>query len=239
MPFVLPGEVKISPPGRLPHFSGVMMPLVLTHFKARRKIGDEIGSRRGAAGDALGATDAFDQPLAEDVDCHEIGPHAFAHDLAADVDHVAVADAMLVHDGAHLHARAEFAGLRLGAKDRNLRGGEIVENRARHVGERPFRVFLEDEEGEFGTHFLDLLLERGGDVARCFIGDDGDAFVRLEAQAIADGVARAGSQLRINGESGGEETVRHLRSAHHGAKNRSGQSPVRPPPRREHPAVEP
>jgi hypothetical protein len=92
----------------------------------------------------------------------------------------------------------------------------------------PFRVFLEDEEGEFGTHFLDLLLERGGDVAGCFIGDDGDAFVRLEAQAIADGVARAGSQLRINGKSGGEKTVRHLRSAHHGAKNRRGQSRFQP-----------
>jgi len=26
------GAVKISPPGRLPHLSGVMIPLVLSHF---------------------------------------------------------------------------------------------------------------------------------------------------------------------------------------------------------------
>ena len=32
VPLVLAGAVKISPPGRFPHFSGVMMPLVLSHF---------------------------------------------------------------------------------------------------------------------------------------------------------------------------------------------------------------
>ena len=111
------GRSENLAPGQVAPFLGRDDPARLDPFQGWRKIGGEIGSRRGAAGDALGATDAFDEPLAEDVDGHEIGPHAFAHDLAADVDHVAVADAMLVHDGAHLHARAEFAALRLGAKD--------------------------------------------------------------------------------------------------------------------------
>ena len=45
---------------------------------------------------------AFDQPLAESIDRLEVGPHAFEHDLPADVDHVAVAQAVLVHDRRHL-----------------------------------------------------------------------------------------------------------------------------------------
>ena len=39
-----------------------------------------------------------------------------------------MADAVLIHDGGHLHARAEFARLRLRGKDRDLRQREIVED---------------------------------------------------------------------------------------------------------------
>src|SRR4030095_4794647 len=77
---------------------------------------------RGPAGDALGTTDALDEALAERVDCHEIGPHPFAHDLAIDVHHVSVADVIFVDDVAHFHARAELAALGLGAKNLELRG---------------------------------------------------------------------------------------------------------------------
>ena len=33
------GVVKTSPPGRLPHLCGLMMPLVLSHLQLRMKIG--------------------------------------------------------------------------------------------------------------------------------------------------------------------------------------------------------
>ena len=160
-------------------------------------------SRRRPAGHAFRTADAFDEPLAERVDRLEVGSHPFAHDLAVDVHHVSMANVILVHDVAHLHARAELAALGLGAEDRNLRGGKVVENFPRHFGERTVRVFLQNENCVLGTDLLDLLLKSGGDVARRFIGDDGNAFVRLKPQAITDGVARAGSQLGINGEGGG------------------------------------
>ena len=35
VPLTSPGVVKISPPGRLPHFSGLMMPLVLSQLVVR------------------------------------------------------------------------------------------------------------------------------------------------------------------------------------------------------------
>src|SRR5438552_7205900 len=43
LPWQFFGEVKISPPGRFPHFSGVISPLVFNHFKfgesSARKMG--------------------------------------------------------------------------------------------------------------------------------------------------------------------------------------------------------
>ena len=57
--------------------------------------------------------------------------------------------------------------------------------------------------------FLDLLLEGGRDVARRLVRDDGDPLVRLKPQAIANRVARAGSEFGINSESGGRKTIRH------------------------------
>ncbi len=121
---------------------------------------------------------------------------------------------MFVHDVAHLACASRARRAAVWAQKIETcevaRSSRIV---SRHVGERAVRVFLEDEDGVFGTDLLDLLLERGGDVARRFIGDDGDAFVRLQPQAIADGVARAGSEFRINGEGGSGETVGHRRRA--------------------------
>ena len=50
---------------------------------------------------------------------------------------------------------------------------------------------FEDEKCVFGADLFDFCLQRRGDLARRFIGDNRDPFVRLKAQANADGVARA------------------------------------------------
>ena len=120
--------MKISPPGRLPHFSGVMMPLVLSHFSAGENSRFVIGAGRRAAFDPLGHAGARDQPPAERIDRAKIGAHSFEHDLARDVHHVAVADPLSVHDVAHLHAGTELASLGLRAENTDLRLRQIVEN---------------------------------------------------------------------------------------------------------------
>ena len=38
------GVVNVSPPGRLPHLFGLMMPLVFSHFKLRRETRDDVGA---------------------------------------------------------------------------------------------------------------------------------------------------------------------------------------------------
>ena len=81
-----------------------------------------------------------------------------------------------------------------------------------------------------GPDLLDLGLEGGGDVAGRLVGDDGDALVRLEAQAIADGVARAGDQLGIDGNDGVVGRLGMAASVQHGAKPRPGQRAFKPAP---------
>ena len=70
-------------------------------------------------------------------------------------------------------------------------------------------MMLKDEEAIVGTDPLDLVLERGGNLPRRTVGDDRDAFLRLEAQANVDRVARTGQKLGINGMQVG--SVGHLK----------------------------
>ena len=131
---MLKGDVKISPPGRLPHFSGEMMPLVFT----QRRYGESSASKsvpravRQVTRSACRARSI--EALAERVHRQEIRAHAFEHDLPVDVDHVAVADVVRVDHGGHLDARAEFAGLGdARQKIDYLRVREIVEDDLRHA----------------------------------------------------------------------------------------------------------
>ena len=93
---------------------------------------------------------------------------------------------------AHLHARTEFAGLRLRAKNTDLRLRQIFENDLRHVGQRTLGIFFENEDGVFRADLFHFLLQRGGDFPRHLVGDNRDPLLRFQAQTNADGVARAG-----------------------------------------------
>ena len=64
--------------------------------------------------------------------------------LLVDVDHVRVADLAAVHHVGHLHARAQFVGLRLDGEDAHLAGFQVVQHGARHVGQRARRQILEN-----------------------------------------------------------------------------------------------
>ena len=77
---------------------------------------------------------ALDQALTKRVNGPKISTHPFEHNLTRDIDHVGVPDAALVYDVSHLRARCQFARLRLGAKNRDLRARQIVENELGHGG---------------------------------------------------------------------------------------------------------
>ena len=77
---------------------------------------------------------------------------------------------------------------------------QIFQNDLRHVGQRALGVFFENENRVLRADLFHFRLQRGGDVAGRFVGDDRDPLVRLEAQTNADGVARAGRKFRIDGD---------------------------------------
>ena len=136
------------------------------------------------------------------VNLTEVGAHALEHDLAVDVDHVRVTDAVTVDHFGHLHARAELPGLRLNDEQADLARGKVIENYWRHVPERAGFNLFEDPDAmrrADGPHFVD---QARGDFLRGPIGDDGDFLLRLDTQANAHGVARAGRKLRVEIQGG-------------------------------------
>ena len=140
----------------------------------------------------LGPARALDQALTQRIDREKIRAHAFEHDLAVDVDHVPVTNAVLVHDRGHLDARSEFAALRLRAKNTDLRSRQIFENDFRHPGERAGSVFLEHEDGVLRADLLHFQLQRGGDFPRLVVRDNRDPLFRPNAQADTHGISGAG-----------------------------------------------
>ena len=107
-------------------------------------------------------------------------------------------NAVAVHDVAHLHSGAEFAPLRLGAKNTDLRLRQIFQHNLGHVVQGSFGVFFENEDRVFRAQLFDLFLKRGRDFSRDFVGNDCDSLVRLQAQTIADGVARPGLEFLVD-----------------------------------------
>ena len=76
-------------------------------------------------------------------------------------------------------ARAEFAPLRLRAKNTDLRTRQIFQNDFRHVGQRAGGVFFENEDGVLRADFFHFLLQGGGDLPRRLVGNNRDPFVRF------------------------------------------------------------
>src|SRR2546428_5115337 len=82
---------------------------------------------------------------------------------------------------------------------------------------------LQNEERVILTDQLELQIQCRGDHAGHFVSDDCDALFRFQAQAIADRIARAGNQFRVDFDGIAEETVGHG-SAQHYAEITGGQT---------------
>ena len=74
-------------------------------------------------------------------------------------------------------------------KNRDLRLRQVFEDYFRHIVKRAWRIIFENENGVVGADLFHFRAQGRGDVARRFVGDNGDPFVGLEAQAIAYGIA--------------------------------------------------
>ena len=198
VPSTRSGVVKVSPPGRLPHLCGLMMPLVLSHFRLRRKAPHDVGA--GGIGGADLPRRAGHAPdlRADAIHFVEIGAHAFQHDAAVDVHHVGVAHLAAVHDVGHLHARAQFVGLRFHREDADLAGFHVVEHVARHVGKRPRREIFEDPGVEY-----ELAARSSSCASAAPISRQARSVISVTFSSgwmrrqLHHGVVRAGRQFRI------------------------------------------
>ena len=90
--------------------------------------------------------------------------------------------------------------LHVHGEDADLALFHVVGDHRRQVGERPRRDVFENERLVGRADRLDLVHEAGGDVLAVAIGDHRHAFVRLNVEADANRVARAGGEFGV--ESG-------------------------------------
>jgi len=112
---------------------------------------------------------------------------------------VSVAHATAVDDVGHLHAGAQLVLLNLHGEDGHGRSFHVIEDCGGHVGEGARRKVFEDEGVEGAGTFLQLGSDGGGDGFSDAVGDEGDFFVGLDAEAGEDGGAGAGRELRGKG----------------------------------------
>ncbi len=111
------------------------------------------------------------------------------------VPHLAAID-----HGGHLHARAQLVRLRFDREDADVAGLHVVEDRARHVLERPRREFFEHEHVVVVDAALQLMRQARSDFQAGDVRDQRDLLVRLDAQAGLDRVAGAGAEVRVECE---------------------------------------
>ncbi len=167
------------------------------------ELGVDVGAGGGGCANVSGGADFFEDGLREAVDGEEVGAHALGHDLWGDVDHVGVTHAAAVDDVGHLHAAMQLVGLDFDGEDADLRGLHVVEDGRRKIDEWAGGEGFEDEGVPGATDAVEFRDERGGDGEAALVGDEGDLFVGLDAQAGGDRVASAGGEL--GGEGGGAE----------------------------------
>ena len=97
----------------------------------------------------------------------------------------------------HLHARPQFAMLRLGGEDADLARFHVIENGLRFRAEGPHRVIFQHESVVAAAHQVELRYQRRADLGRFLVRDQRDFLLRFDAQAGADGVVRALNQFRV------------------------------------------
>ena len=121
--------------------------------------------------------------LRKPVDQVEIGPHSLAHDLRGDVDHVRVAHVAAINHVGHLHPRLQLILLHLNRKDRHLGAFHIGQHRRRHIDQRPWGQVLEQKRIPLASARRKLLPDRGRNLLRRPVRNQGDFLRRIDAQA--------------------------------------------------------
>src|SRR5690349_15844798 len=114
-----------------------------------------------------------------------------------DVDHVRVTNLAAVYDVGHLHARAQFVGLRLHGEDADLAGVQIVDDFGWQIAERARREVFQNPCAIGSANGLQFVNNACGNFLGRFVGDDRDFLVWPHAQADLDGVAGSGSKLWV------------------------------------------
>jgi hypothetical protein len=93
---------------------------------------------------------------------------------------------------------SDFARLALGGEDGYMGRSQIFQDYFWHELERAPCMMFECEQTAIGADSIDLCSQGRRDCVSPFIGDDGDALVRLQTQTSIDGVTRAGNELGID-----------------------------------------
>jgi len=160
-------------------------------------VGDDVGAVGGFAADLAGGGGDIADRDGEGVDFVEVGAHALEHDAFFDIDHVGVAHAAAVDDVGHLHAAVEFALLGDDGEEGDLGLFHVFEDGGGHVGEGAGGVIFKAEGIPLAAEGIELVGEGGGDLLAGEVGDEGDAFGLLNAEAGMDGVVGAGGKLGV------------------------------------------
>ena len=122
------------------------MPLVLSHFSFGENVGFEFSSVQACCSVIRSERRARStRRWLSSSTFEEISPHSFAHNLSVDVYHVTVTNPMTIHYRSHFACVNRAHPVELTRRTRDLRAGEILENRFRHEFQWPLRVTFENK----------------------------------------------------------------------------------------------
>jgi hypothetical protein len=110
-------------------------------------------------------------------------------------NHVRVADLPPLHGCDDGHARPELSLHGLDAQDPRVGALERLEHFPRRRRQRTRRDLLDQHGVGGGAGIIERGRQARGDLAAGLVGDERDALARLDGQADADGIVRAGGEL--------------------------------------------
>src|SRR6266540_176531 len=158
---------------------------------------DEIAAGRCRSANLARGADDLQHAYAQPVDALKIRAHAFAHDLPRDVHHVGMAHMTPIDDIGELHPRFELVRLHVHGENADVAQLHVCGNGRRQRGQRTGRDVLENEGRVPRADILNFANQAGGDFLTRSVRDECHAFLRLDGEAHANGVARAGAELAI------------------------------------------